>query len=65
MASEGPEGFDSTTRVEVHRLRTEIRDVELRLMERIVRLGWLWVAAIYLASLALAAVIFVAVNHDR
>lgn len=36
-------------------LRTELKELELRLMGRIVHMAWLWVIAITLASLALAS----------
>ena len=57
MNAGGPNGSDLGLGVEVSRLRTELKDLELRLLERNLRLAQLWVIAIYLASLALAAAI--------
>lgn len=48
---------------EVGRLRAEMQELELRLMDRIVQLAWRWVIAIWLASLALAAAILGTLFH--
>jgi hypothetical protein len=62
MDREGPATTDARARTEISRLRTEVNELELRLMGRIVHLAWLWVIAITLASLALAAA-FVGALH--
>jgi hypothetical protein len=44
---------DPGLRVEIRQLRTELKEAELRMLERHGRMVWLWVIAINLASLAL------------
>ena len=57
MNAGGPNGSDLGLRAEVSRLRTELKELELRQLDRNLRLAQMWVVAIYLASLALAAAI--------
>ena len=47
--------MDQEVRAEFSRLRTEMRELELRTLDRDVGLAWKWVLTIVLASLALAA----------
>jgi hypothetical protein len=44
---------DPSLSAEIRLLRTELREAELRMLERHGRMAWLWVIAINLASLAL------------
>lgn len=48
---------DAGVRAEFNRLRSELRELELQMMDRNLRLAQLWVVAIFLASLALAVAI--------
>lgn len=56
MATAGPEG-DGGIRAELGRLRFELKELELRMLDRNLQLARLWVVAITLASLALCAAI--------
>ncbi len=57
MDADGPTGSDLRLHAGVSRLRTELRELELRMLQRNLRLAELWVVAINIASLALAAAI--------
>lgn len=53
----GDSRSDGGIRAEVGRLRCELKELELRMLDRNLHLARLWVVAITLASLALCAAI--------
>jgi hypothetical protein len=55
--------MDSGARSELSQLRTEMNELESRMMDHLIHLSWRWVVAINLASLALAVAILEALIH--